>query len=169
MTPHINEGDAVRMDIHQEVSSIAPPVTGAVDLVTNKREVTTSVLVADDSLLVLGGLIDNQVKDNVQKVPVLGDIPLLGNLFRYRTERDHQERPDGVHASAHPARHGQRIGGVEREVQLSAHRAVADAPGELADHAIAAASVAARGARLPRQSRRSTGNPTSPTPPARQP
>jgi len=85
VTPHINEGDAVRMDIHQEVSSIAPPVTGAVDLVTNKREVTTSVLVADNSLLVLGGLIDNQVKDNVQKVPLLGDIPLLGNLFRYRT------------------------------------------------------------------------------------
>jgi general secretion pathway protein D len=85
VTPHINEGDAVRMDIHQEVSSIAPPVTGAVDLVTNKREVTTSVLVEDNSLLVLGGLIDNQVKDNVQKVPLLGDIPVLGNLFRYRS------------------------------------------------------------------------------------
>ncbi|MEP6511533.1 MAG: type II secretion system protein GspD, partial [Dokdonella sp.] len=49
------------------------------------RELTTSVLVKDDSLLVLGGLIDNQLKDNVQKVPALGDIPLLGNLFRYRT------------------------------------------------------------------------------------
>jgi general secretion pathway protein D len=83
--PQINEGDSVRLDIHQEVSSLAPPVTGAVDLVTNKRELTTSVLVKDDSLLVLGGLIDNQIKDNVQKVPGLGDIPLLGNLFRYRT------------------------------------------------------------------------------------
>jgi general secretion pathway protein D len=85
VTPHINEGDTVRMDLHQEVSNLLPPVQGAVDLVTNKREVTTSVLVADDSLLVLGGLIDNQLKDNDQKVPVLGDIPLLGNLFRYRT------------------------------------------------------------------------------------
>lgn len=83
--PQINEGEAVRLDIHQEVSSIAPSVSGAVDLVTNKRELTTSVLVKDDSLLVLGGLIDNQAKDNVQKVPALGDIPLLGNLFRYRT------------------------------------------------------------------------------------
>jgi general secretion pathway protein D len=83
--PQINVGDSVRMDIHQEVSSIAPTVSGAVDLVTNKRELTTSVLVKDDSLLVLGGLIDNQAKDNVQKVPALGDIPLLGNLFRYRT------------------------------------------------------------------------------------
>jgi general secretion pathway protein D len=83
--PQINEGESVRLDIHQEVSSIAPTVSGAVDLVTNKRELTTSVLVKDDSLLVLGGLIDNQAKDNVQKVPALGDIPLIGNLFRYRT------------------------------------------------------------------------------------
>jgi general secretion pathway protein D len=83
--PQINEGESVRMDIHQEVSNLLPPVQGAVDLVTNKRELTTSVLVKDDSLLVLGGLLDNQVKDNVQKVPGLGDIPLLGNLFRYRT------------------------------------------------------------------------------------
>ncbi|HVT33042.1 MAG TPA: type II secretion system secretin GspD [Rhodanobacteraceae bacterium] len=85
VTPHINEGDSVRLDLHQEVSNLLPPVQGAVDLVTNKREITTSVLVADNSLLVLGGLIDNQQKDNDQKVPVLGDIPLLGNLFRYRT------------------------------------------------------------------------------------
>jgi general secretion pathway protein D len=83
--PQINEGESVRLDIHQEVSSLAPPVSGAVDLITNKRELTTSVLVKDDSLLVLGGLVDNQQKDNVQKVPGLGDIPLLGNLFRYRT------------------------------------------------------------------------------------
>jgi len=85
VTPHINEGDAVRLDLHQEVSNLLPPVQGAVDLVTNKRELTTSVLVSDNALLVLGGLLDNQNKDNVQKVPVLGDIPLLGNLFRYRT------------------------------------------------------------------------------------
>ncbi|MDR2013461.1 MAG: type II secretion system secretin GspD [Rhodanobacter sp.] len=83
--PQINEGESVRLDIHQEVSNLLPPVQGAVDLVTEKRELTTSVLVKDDSLLVLGGLLDNQVKDNVQKVPGLGAIPLLGNLFRYRT------------------------------------------------------------------------------------
>ncbi len=85
VTPQINEGDSIRLTIHQEVSSLAPPVSGAVDLITNKRELTTSVLVQDDSLLVLGGLIDSQAKDNVQKVPALGDIPLIGNLFRYRT------------------------------------------------------------------------------------
>ncbi len=83
--PQINVGDSVRLDIHQEVSNLLPPVQGAVDLVTNKRTLTTSVLVKDGALLVLGGLIDNQQKDNVQKVPALGNIPLLGNLFRYRT------------------------------------------------------------------------------------
>jgi general secretion pathway protein D len=67
-----------------------PPVMGAVDLVTNKREVKTTVLVKDDSLLVLGGLISDNVKDSVQKVPALGDIPLIGNLFRYRSN-DHQK------------------------------------------------------------------------------
>ncbi|HET9033651.1 MAG TPA: type II secretion system secretin GspD [Dokdonella sp.] len=88
VTPHVNEGDAVRMEIHQEVSSLAPPVTGAVDLVTNKRELTTSVLVADNSLLVLGGLIDTNVSDSNSKVPGLGSIPVIGNLFRYRSNKN---------------------------------------------------------------------------------
>ena len=88
VTPHVNEGDAVRMEIHQEVSSLAPPVTGAVDLVTNKRELTTSVLVADNALLVLGGLMDTQVSDNNSKVPGLGSIPIIGNLFRYRSNKN---------------------------------------------------------------------------------
>ncbi|MBS0558146.1 MAG: type II secretion system secretin GspD [Proteobacteria bacterium] len=88
VTPHINSGDTVRLDIHQEVSNLLPPVQGAVDLVTNKREIKTTVMVKDDSLLVLGGLISDNVKDNVQKVPALGDIPLIGNLFRYRSN-DH--------------------------------------------------------------------------------
>ena len=90
VTPHINEGDAVRLEIHQEVSSLAPPVQGAVDLITNKREVQTTVLVKDNAVLVLGGLISDDVKDSVQKVPGLGDVPLIGNLFRYRSS-DHQK------------------------------------------------------------------------------
>jgi general secretion pathway protein D len=88
VTPHVNEGDAVRMEIHQEVSSLAPPVTGAVDLVTNKRELSTSVLVADNALLVLGGLIDANVTDSNSKVPGLGSIPVIGNLFRYRSNKN---------------------------------------------------------------------------------
>ena len=88
VTPHVNEGDAVRLEIHQEVSSLAPPVTGAVDLITDKRELTTNVLVADNSLLVLGGLIDSNVSDNNSKVPGLGSIPIIGNLFRYRSNKN---------------------------------------------------------------------------------
>ena len=91
VTPHINSGDTVRLDIHQEVSNLLPPVQGAVDLVTNKREIKTTVMVKDNSLLVLGGLISDNVKDNVQKVPALGDIPLIGNLFRYRSN-DHTKQ-----------------------------------------------------------------------------
>ena len=88
VTPHVNEGDSVRMEIHQEVSSLAPPVTGAVDLITNVREINTSVLVADKALLVLGGLVDTQTSDNNSKVPGLGSIPLIGNLFRYRSNQN---------------------------------------------------------------------------------
>jgi general secretion pathway protein D len=91
VTPHINMGDTVRLEIHQEVSNLLPPVQGAVDLVTNKREVQTTVMVKNDSLLVLGGLISDNVKDSVQKVPGLGNIPLVGNLFRYRNN-DHAKQ-----------------------------------------------------------------------------
>jgi general secretion pathway protein D len=91
VTPHINEGDSVRLEIHQEVSSLAPPVSGASDLVTNKREVQTTVLIKDDSVFVIGGLISDNVKDNAQSVPGLGAIPFFGNLFRYRSN-DHQKQ-----------------------------------------------------------------------------
>lgn len=87
VTPHINEGDAVRLDIRQEVSKLATQPLGAVDLVTNKSELTTSVLVQDGAILVLGGLITEDVSENISKVPGLGDIPVLGNLFRYRSTR----------------------------------------------------------------------------------
>jgi len=91
VTPHINEGDSVKLEIHQEVSTLAPRVSGAADLVTNNREVKTTVLIKDNAILVLGGLISDNAQDNVQKVPGLGDIPLVGNLFRYRSN-DHQKQ-----------------------------------------------------------------------------
>ncbi len=85
VTPHVNEGDAVRLELKQEVSSLAQPVTGASDLITNKREITTNVMISDGQMLVLGGLISDEVKENIAKVPALGDIPVVGNLFRYRS------------------------------------------------------------------------------------
>ena len=84
--PQINEGDNIKMEIEQEVSDVsATTVTGASDITTNKRSIKTTVLVEDGQTLVLGGLIDDQVNDTRSKVPFLGDIPLLGSLFRYRT------------------------------------------------------------------------------------
>ena len=84
--PQINEGDNIKMEIEQEVSDVSSTsVTGASDITTNKRSIKTTVLVEDGQTLVLGGLIDDQISDTHDKVPMLGDIPLLGGLFRYRT------------------------------------------------------------------------------------
>ncbi len=82
--PQINEGDALRLDIEQEVSSIADSVAGASDLVTKKRAIKTNVMVDDGQVVVLGGLIEETVSEDEQKVPLLGDIPLLGQLFKSR-------------------------------------------------------------------------------------
>ncbi len=84
--PQINEGNNIKMEIEQEVSDVSSTsVTGASDITTNKRSIKTTVLVEDGQTLVLGGLIDDQISDTHDKVPLLGDIPLLGSLFRYRT------------------------------------------------------------------------------------
>jgi len=84
--PQINEGDNIKMEIEQEVSDVSnTSITGATDITTNKRSIKTTVLVEDGQTLVLGGLIDDKVNDSRDKVPFLGDIPLLGSLFRYRT------------------------------------------------------------------------------------
>jgi general secretion pathway protein D len=80
--PQINEGDAMKLNIEQEISSIADSVVGASDLITNKRSIKTTVMVDDGDVVVLGGLIEEQINESVQKVPLLGDIPLLGYLFR---------------------------------------------------------------------------------------
>jgi len=84
VTPHINEGDSVVLDISQEVSSLsgASAVLQASDLITNERILQTKVLAANGRMVVLGGLIKDDVQDGSQKVPLLGDIPVLGRLFR---------------------------------------------------------------------------------------
>lgn len=84
--PQINEGNTIQMNIEQEVSSVASTSQAqASDIVTNKRSIKTTVLIEDGQTLVLGGLTDETLRDNAEKVPVLGDIPILGNLFRYRS------------------------------------------------------------------------------------
>lgn len=83
--PQINEGNTISMEIEQEVSNVSASSVGAVDLVTNKRSLKTTVQLEDGELLVLGGLIDEVLLDSEQKVPGLGDIPVLGALFRSKS------------------------------------------------------------------------------------
>lgn len=83
--PQINEGDAIQLEIQQEISDVSTkPVSGASDIVTNKRSIKTTVMVEDKQMIVLGGLLDDNLTENIQKVPLLGDLPLLGNLFKSR-------------------------------------------------------------------------------------
>lgn len=81
--PRINAGDTIRLEVSQEASSIAPDLsTSASDLITNRRLINTTVLADDGETIVLGGLITDDRVSSAQKVPILGDIPLLGNLFK---------------------------------------------------------------------------------------
>lgn len=81
--PQINEGNSIQLEIEQEISSInASASTGTSDIVTNKRTIKTVVIVDDGNTIVLGGLLEEDLQHTEDKVPVLGDIPLLGALFR---------------------------------------------------------------------------------------
>ena len=83
VTPQINAGGGITLQLRQEVSSIAGPVAADFsELILNKREIETRVLVDDGAIVVLGGLLDQQDRRSTDKVPLLGDIPGLGRLFR---------------------------------------------------------------------------------------
>jgi general secretion pathway protein D len=82
--PQVSEGGLIKLDIYQEVSNISrTAVAGASDLITNKRSIETKVVVDDGHTIILGGLIEDTRNDSVSKVPLLGDLPLIGGLFRY--------------------------------------------------------------------------------------
>jgi general secretion pathway protein D len=85
--PQISEGSTVRLEIYQEVSDIAPSLlTGASDLITNKRSIETKVVVDDGATIVLGGLIQNTLNETTQGIPLLSEIPFLGALFRFKSQ-----------------------------------------------------------------------------------
>jgi general secretion pathway protein D len=85
--PQISDGGTIRLDIYQEVSSVVPTVTaGASDLITNKRSLDTKVSVDSGNTIVLGGLIEDTTQETTQAVPLLGSIPVIGALFRYREQ-----------------------------------------------------------------------------------
>ncbi len=83
VTPQINDSGTVTMEIRQEISSVAGQIiASSTDLITNKREIKTTALVDDGDILVIGGLVDQKEELIEDKVPLLGDIPVAGNLFK---------------------------------------------------------------------------------------
>jgi general secretion pathway protein D len=82
VTPQINEGDAIILKIDIESSSVIPSPAGAVDITTSKREISNNVLIEDGGIIVIGGLISNEYDHSETRVPWLGSIPLLGELFK---------------------------------------------------------------------------------------
>ena len=86
--PQINAGGAIQLEIAQEISSVSPTtVAGAADLITDKRTINAKVLVDDGQIIVLGGLIRTDEGDTYDRIPVLGDIPLIGQAFRRKTKK----------------------------------------------------------------------------------
>ncbi|CAM8647176.1 PulD Type II secretory pathway, component PulD [Oxalobacteraceae bacterium] len=83
--PTISQGGTVKMAIYQETSNIQQSTASG--LITSKRSIDTNVLVDDGQIIVLGGLIEDTVSDSIEKVPGLGNLPLLGYLFRYQSKR----------------------------------------------------------------------------------
>jgi general secretion pathway protein D len=85
VTPHINEGNSVQLKIEQEDSSPGAKITDSADISTNKRSIKTTVLIEDGGIIVLGGLMSDTVTESEDRVPGLGAIPIIGNLFKSRS------------------------------------------------------------------------------------
>ena len=84
--PQINAGGSIKLNLRQEVSSIAGPVSGrSADLILNKREIETVITVDDGEIVGIGGLLDDNERRTIEAIPFLGDLPLVGNLFRSKS------------------------------------------------------------------------------------
>lgn len=85
--PQISEGGSIRLDIYQEASSVVPTVDDSAGPTTNKRSIKSSVMVDDGAIIALGGLVEDSFNSGEEKVPLLGDIPVAGSLFRYDSRK----------------------------------------------------------------------------------
>lgn len=85
--PQISEGGTIKLAIYQETSSVLD-TTNSSGIITNKRSIESNVLVDDGEIIVLGGLMEEQTQDSNEKVPGLGDVPVLGNLFKYQSRKN---------------------------------------------------------------------------------
>jgi general secretion pathway protein D len=84
--PQINAGGSIKLNLRQEVSSIAGPVSGrSSDLILNKREIETVITVDDGEIVGIGGLLDDNERRTIEKIPFLGDLPAIGNLFKSKS------------------------------------------------------------------------------------
>ncbi|MBL4761932.1 MAG: type II secretion system protein GspD [Gammaproteobacteria bacterium] len=81
VTPHVNAGDSIHLEIENEISSISESSIASADLITNKRKIKTNVIADDGQVIVLGGLIEDTTRETISKVPFLGSIPGIGKLF----------------------------------------------------------------------------------------
>jgi general secretion pathway protein D len=123
--PQINAGGAIKLFLRQEVSSIAGPVSGDFnDLILNKREIETTVTVDDGEIIALGGLLDDNERRTIEKIPLLGDIPGLGELFKSRSRSRAKTnlmvfiRPTILRSSANSRELAERRYGYVRAQQL---------------------------------------------------
>ena len=97
--PQINDGSSIRLDIEQEVSSLGAAASSAAERITNKRSIKTNVMVEDGQVLILGGLMEDTFTDQLTKTPFLGDVPVIGKLFRSTTT---EKRKTNLMVFIHP-------------------------------------------------------------------
>jgi general secretion pathway protein D len=135
LTPQINQGDSIQLKIDATVSNLTGASIGG-QPVTNTREIKTNVMAQDREIVVLGGLIDRNLIESEQRVPVLGSIPLLGNLFRYRSTQNTKSnlmvfiQPTILRDSESTSRYTDQKYKYLRELQLKNQGAVQLMPGE---------------------------------------
>lgn len=125
VTPQINAGGAIKLFLRQEVSSIAGPVSNnSADLILNKREIETTITVDDGEIVALGGLLDDNERRTIEKIPLLGDIPVIGELFKSRSRSRNKTnlmvfiRPTIVRSAAEARAIAEQRYGYARREQL---------------------------------------------------
>ncbi|MDH3318520.1 MAG: type II secretion system secretin GspD [Betaproteobacteria bacterium] len=138
--PQVSEGGTVRLQIFQEISSVADQ-TNAAGVITKKRAIESTVLVDDGQIVALGGLMQDSVSTGMEKVPLLGDIPLLGLLFRYETRKQSKTnlmvflrpvvlRDSASYGSVTAGRYKELLGEQEKS-QMPSHPVLPDYPAPL--------------------------------------
>lgn len=173
--PQINAGGAIKLDLRQEVSSIAGPVSeNFSDLILNKREIETSIVVDNGEIIGIGGLLDDNERRTIEKIPFLGDLPLLGNLFKSRGRARAKTnlmvfiRPTILRSAEDARAMTQRRYGYIREQQYLMNPAVEPSLDELVREYMGAAPPPPAGPPLPPLDPRTyapLGTPANPVPP----